>query len=213
MGKWKPHRNRITHQKRKYSMRKICEGTKRIHLWLLAGMMFFIITGCQATPEESAVVNKSKGLDDKMIAEPVKEGETTVIDIPEHWKVSEKRSADRVTISADMHMNEIEVGNLPVMEMKNHAMSQEELEKLVRYFTGDQILYQPYIDTRQDYESVIACIKNQEGAYADPILYSGYQSDIKYLENALELAPEENIFIRTDTIEFQKRQRIRHGRR
>lgn len=155
---------------------------------ILIGSILFSM-GCQATPEENAVVNKSAGLDEKVIAEPMKSNEKIIISIPEHWKALEKRSADRVTISVDLSMDEIEVGNLPVIEMKNHSMSKDDLEKLVEYFTGEQVLYQPYIDVKQDYEREIESIKKQEGAYADPILYSSYQSDIKSLESAVELAP------------------------
>ena len=172
---------------------------------ILIGSILFSM-GCQATPEENAVVNKSAGLDEKVIAEPMKSNEKIIISIPEHWKALEKRSADRVTISVDLSMDEIEVGNLPVIEMKNHSMSKDDLEKLVEYFTGEQVLYQPYIDVKQDYEREIESIKKQEGAYADPILYSSYQSDIKSLESAVELAPMVENSVKLQNIEFKKKE-------
>ncbi|MDO4339074.1 MAG: DUF6034 family protein [Eubacteriales bacterium] len=170
---------------------------------LLGGFTF--ISGCQPTPEESAVVSKLEGLDKESIAEPLKNDETVTIDIPQPWKVSEKRSADRVRIEADLRMDEIKVGNLPVMEMKNHEMSAEELEKLVEYFAGDEKLYQPETDTRKDYQKEIECIKNREGAYADPVLYSVYQSRVEGLEEALELAPEKESFTEINKIDFTEK--------
>ena len=36
------------------------------------------------------------------IAEPLKEGEKNMLDVPENWKFCELRSDDRVTIAADL---------------------------------------------------------------------------------------------------------------
>ena len=45
---------------------------------------------CQKTPEESAIVNKSDGLNQSAIAQKLQAGEERKTDIPQHWKVNEK---------------------------------------------------------------------------------------------------------------------------
>lgn len=52
------------------------------------------LTGCQKTPDQSAVVSKADGLSQEVIAEPLKEGEKNMLDVPENWKFCELRSDD-----------------------------------------------------------------------------------------------------------------------
>lgn len=169
----------------------------------IAGVIF--LTGCQTTPEKSSVAGRADGLDQEVTAEPLKEGETVRVALPDRWKDSEKRSNDRVILSADLTLDEITVGNLPVIEMENRALTDQELEHMVRYFAGEDTLYQPCIDTKQDYQEVIKRIREKSGAYAEPNLVSYYQSQVKYLENAAELAPEENFDVPLEKIRFQKK--------
>ena len=70
------------------------------------GILCVVLTGCQKTPEESAVVSKAEGLSASAIAEPLKEGETRETDIPAHWKMEELRNKDRMLICADLDMEE-----------------------------------------------------------------------------------------------------------
>lgn len=181
------------------------KGKNKIILVMLIGI--FVFSGCQKTPETSAVVSKVDGLPAESMTEAMAEGETTVISLPEQWSVSELRSNDRVTIQVDLPMGSIEVGNLPVIEMKNHSMTQEELQELVEYFIGDDTLYQIQGDTKQDYAEVIERIRNKEGAYADPNMLSYYTSKLTNLETALEMAEAEENLIEIEEISFQKNPR------
>lgn len=61
-------------------------------------------TGCQKTPEESAIVSKAEGLSESVIAKPMKEGETRTYDIPSHWTMEELRNKDRFLITADVEL-------------------------------------------------------------------------------------------------------------
>ena len=51
----------------------------------------------------------------------------------QHWKFEEKKSNDRVVIQADIKLGEQSIGNLPVIEMQNHELTQEELNGLIDY--------------------------------------------------------------------------------
>ena len=109
----------------------------------IAGVIF--LTGCQTTPEKSSVAGKADGLNQEVTAEPLKEGETVRVALPDRWKDSEKRSNDRVILSADLTLDEITVGNLPVIEMENRALTDQELEHMVRYFAGEDTFGRQYL--------------------------------------------------------------------
>ena len=100
--------------------------------FLLVG--FLMAGGCAKTPEKSAVASKADGFSEMSVAEPLKEGETKEIAVPGLWKMQEKRGNDRAIIQVELSMETPEVGNLPVLELQNHELTQEELEGLVNYF-------------------------------------------------------------------------------
>lgn len=97
----------------------------------MAGALCITLSGCQETPEESAVVSKADGISEAVVCESLKEGETRETDIPAHWEFEEKKSNDRVIIQADLNLVEQSIGNLPVIEMKSHELTQEEMKGLI----------------------------------------------------------------------------------
>ena len=79
------------------------------------GIACFVLTGCQKTQEESAVVSKEDGLSKNVIAKPLEAGETRKTDIPAHWQIEELRNKDRMLLQADLDLEEKKLGNLPVI--------------------------------------------------------------------------------------------------
>ena len=73
-----------------------------------------LLTGCQKTPDQSAVVSKAGGLSEDVIAEPLKDGETQTLDLPEHWDTTVTWSNDRGVFHADQKLESVTTGNLPV---------------------------------------------------------------------------------------------------
>lgn len=171
----------------------------------LALSFIFLLAGCQKTPDKNAVANKAGGLSKNVIAKPLKKGETSTVILPKTWKASEKRSNDRVTISANLPMKSVKAGNMPVLEMENHVMTQRELEKLVKHFAGDKPLYVPEKNTKEVYEKLKERIVNKEGAFADPVLASSNKSDSANLGKAIELAPDKTGGEQKAEVKFQKK--------
>ncbi|MDQ9825210.1 hypothetical protein RFZ44_18045, partial [Acinetobacter sp. 163] len=66
----------------------------------------------------------------------------------------------------DLELEKTDIQNLPVMEMKNKRLSEDELKKLVNYFAGEEECYQPQPYTKETYEHVISRIEKKEGFYA-----------------------------------------------
>ena len=157
------------------------------------GIACFVLTGCQKTPEESAVVSKEDGLSKNVIAKPLEAGETREMDIPAHWQMEELRNKDRMLLQADLDLEEKKLGNLPVIEMKNHVLTEEELKALVEYFTEGEKLYecQPY--TKDVYEEVISRIENGELKIKQSA------------ESGMELAPGKSALQEKKKIEFTTR--------
>lgn len=104
--------------------------TEKCILGMAVCMLCLAFSGCQETPEESAVVSKADGIGEGVIEQPLGEGEARETDIPEHWSFEEMKSNDRVKIWADLDLGNLEIGNLPVTEMKNHEISQAEFDML-----------------------------------------------------------------------------------
>ena len=173
---------------------------------ILCIVMIFALclSGCQKTPDQSSVASKADGLSEELIADTLGPGEKQDIELPEHWSASEKKSNDRVTISADLEMGKPEADNLPVVEMKNHSMTQKELEKLAAYFGEGEELYVPQADTKEVFQNVKERIDKKEGAYANPVL--GASLEIKSaLEEAIRLAPDSAEQDETAELKFQKK--------
>ena len=138
------------------------------------------------------MISKADGLSETSVAKPMKEGETREIEVPGQWKAQEKRGNDRVTMEAELEMETPRVGNLPVLELQNHELTQEELEELVSYFAEGEKLYVPRIANQDDYQEVIDRIDQKEGKYANPnlaVLYGQYK---EWYEKAATLAPEKD---------------------
>lgn len=162
---------------------------------ILAGVLILtgmtVCGGCRETPDESAVVSRKGGLREETTAEPLPEGEMKTVEMPQNWEQTETWNKDRWIFRADVELESFETGNLPVVEMKQHSMTQEELVKLTEYFSQGEELYLPFEITREVYQEKLDRIRGMEGVYAvytiDTIM--GYKADM--LEEALDLAPAE----------------------
>ena len=192
----KKKRDQRRDRKRAELLKKACVGI---------GIASFVLTGCQKTPEESAVVSKEDGLSKNVIAKPLEAGETREMDIPTHWQMEELRNKDRMLLQADLDLEEKKLGNLPVIEMKNHVLTEEELKALVKYFTEGEELYecQPY--TKDVYEEVISRIENGEGMYAASYHWLERLKIKQSAESGMELAPEKSALQEKKKIEFTTR--------
>lgn len=156
----------------------------------LAALCIVLLGGCQSTPEESAVVSRSEGLDPNSVAETLKSGEEISIEAPSHWSASKSGDNEKMTISANLDLEPIVVGNLPVLEMERHCMTEEELEKLVLHFSEGKELFKPQMNTKDIYQKVIDRMENQEGAYAEQAATLYYMELKKQLQEAKESAAE-----------------------
>ena len=113
-----------------------------------------LLAGCQKTPDQSAVVSKAGGLSEDVIADPLKDGETQTLNLPEHWDTTVTWSNDRGVFHADQKLESVTTGNLPVIEVSQKKLELEQLNGLISYFAGGEILYQTQELTREYYQNL-----------------------------------------------------------
>ena len=178
---------------------------KKSVLAIMVGALCIFLSSCQDTPEESSVVSKVDGISEAADCEPLKKGEKRETNVPTPWKFEEKKSNDRVVIQADILLGGQSIGNLPVIEMRNHELTQEVLNGLIDYFTDGEELYMPQMVTKDAYQEVLDRISSQEGSY----LPSAYSTSIAGIQTAtregMELAPDEASAPEKKEIIFQKK--------
>ncbi len=161
-----------------------------------------LLTGCQKTPDQSAVVSNAGGLSEDVIAEPLKDGETQTLDLPEHWDTTVTWSNDRGVFHADQKLESVTTGNLPVIEISQKKLELEQLKELISYFAGGEILYQTQELTREYYQNLLDKIKNMEGFYADNSVEYDLTELEKLVEEVLPLAPEQTPLQEIGQIEY-----------
>lgn len=168
--------------------KKIHRSVTALLLMLSMGML----AGCQKTPDDSAVANRAGGLPEDAVVEPLSEGETQTIELPDKWEQTEKWNKDRWIFETDVDLESIETGNLPVVEIEQRPMTQEELENLVDYFADGQELYKPLLTTKDEFQDKLDRIQNGEGIYAVYSIDTAFGVKKEQLEKGLAAAPETN---------------------
>ncbi len=161
-----------------------------------------LLTGCQKTPDQSAVVSKAGGLSEDVIADPLKDGETQTLNLPEHWDTTVTWSNDRGVFHADQKLESVTTGNLPVIEVSQKKLELEQLNGLISYFAGGEILYQTQELTSEYYQNLLDRIKNREGFYADNSVEYDLTGLEKLVEEVLPLAPEQTPLQEIGQIEY-----------
>lgn len=165
------------------------------------------LTGCQDTPEESAVVSKAEGLSEELIAEPLAEGESQRIELPDRWEETKKWNKDRWIFHTDLKLESVETGNLPIVEIEQYPMTQEELEKLTKYFADGQELYLPRPVSREECENKLNRIQNMEGVYSVYTIDMLMSDTANMLREGIELAqPESGLTDQKADLQFGPKQ-------
>ncbi len=159
-------------------------------------------TACQPTPETEVVVNKNEGvLESAISASPAP---TMGYEAPESWELEPFDAGDKLTVSVDAKVEMPDVNAFPVYEFVKGAYTQEQVDKIIDYFYGDQTLYnasqqltkseleERLVDAKRVHQE----IKNGATNEAGNVKYEESEEDIleviESLEQAIQTAPESN---------------------
>ena len=98
------------------------------------------LSGCQSTPEDAVVVDKSEGLPKESILEVDNENPKD-LGVPVFWEETLERHDGYVTINVECETNIGEIYNTPVYEYEMINLSNERLKELCAYFANGFQLY------------------------------------------------------------------------
>ncbi len=159
-------------------------------------------TACQPTPETPIVVNKNDGvLESAIAATPEPE---TRYEAPETWTLDAFEANAKLTVSADAQVDVPDTGAFPVYEIVKGQYTQEQVDKIIDYFFGDETLYeagQPQtkselqewlVRARLEYEERLAGATNEAGNVKYENTPEQMLESIKIIEEQIETAPETN---------------------
>lgn len=151
--------------------------------------IFFVLSACQKTPEEAAVVDRSGGLSEDNIL-PKEKDTPKNLEVPDHWQETLEEGDGFITLEADYDIVLPEVYNTPVVSYKITPVNNEMLRELCEYFADGDQLYEYRAMTKGELNIEKGKMENREGewAYYD---YSSLQNSITEMENLISKASEE----------------------
>ncbi len=159
----------------------------------LALLMLFVsvLTACQ--PAEPVVVNKAGG----SLATISRTEEPEVkYEAPARWNETVESEKPRIVFDNDIQLPETNV--YPVVKVEQLMFTQQQIDKLVKYFAGDKKLYLPHIRTKAEYDDEIADAKRGI-AYGEAVDPESAEAWAQELEKMRDAAPVDSPIIYTDT--------------
>ncbi len=115
---------------------------------------------------------------------------------PAHWRETVEGEKLRIVFDNDIQLPDTNV--YPVIKVETLAFSQQQIDKLVKYFAGDKKLYLPHIRTKAEYDDEIADAKRGI-AYGEVVDKESAEEWASELENMRRNAPDDSPIIYTDT--------------
>ncbi len=177
---------------------------------LLFAVMSLSASGCVETPEEDVVIKKSKTSLMETESEKLVEGEYKNLNSDDQWQESYSLLEGKLILEVDTKVEIDNIGNTPIIQMKRHVMSDKELEKLARFFAGENLILKDKGSTEDELENWITLIEGEEGEYGSP--YSKYKN-AEYISNlevlkglAIDGGSEEEVNLTFDYSEITERQ-------
>ena len=116
---------------------------------ILCGYLVMNLVGCQSTPEEAVVVDKSEGLPQESILEVDNENPKE-LEVPECWEEILEKDEGFIKLTADCEIEIPEVYSVPVYSYEMKKLTNKELSKLCDYFAGENELYREPLMTKAE---------------------------------------------------------------
>lgn len=171
-------------------------------------LLIICVVGCQPTPESSVVVFRGKGLPEGSIIDPVSLHDKKSINAPEIWKEhlilnqdSESDNEGKISLIADAVPLEIpDVSNIPVFELQQIPLSNEQLQDFVSYFSkGLDLLERTSSNlTKDELDILIYNMENKINYYRD-----FHPEDVlNRAKEVRETAPESVEYSPVNSVEF-----------
>ena len=152
-------------------------------------LILVCLCACQPNPEVPPMVNRSGGLPEGSVIDPLPEGEYKEIDAPKHWKETLFLDDEKIKLEIDADINFPQISNTPILEMRQVPFTEQKIEELIKYFVGDAPLYKPQPMTKGDLEILYSDMKNREGEFNSPYSRAIEKNKLR-VEELIELAAD-----------------------
>lgn len=196
----------------------------RIKVICLIILISLLLSACQATPQNSVVINKNDGKLEKIISSQAVDSEQTIIPdktdnknnesgdksetgvLSEKWSQTYNLQGLDCSINADIILPK--KTEFPVYKIKQREFDDQTIQKVMEYFIKDATGMRKTSPTKEELEEQLilakegAYIEDDNGARWEP--YKGQQEDIAKLEEQIKNSKEEVFSPVTDDIVLPK---------
>jgi uncharacterized protein YcfL len=166
---------------------------KKIFTILLAVIMASaLLAGCQATPKEPVVINK----DTEQLIEKAVDNEdnltlTQMLNAPERLELSATDGSGTVTVNADAEIIVPDAEGVSTTRVKKRDFTQEEADRIVEYFIGDNEFNTRYEAGYDDMVEMLMQFKTELAKETDPEKRAQLEQSIEKFESAGIIIPDE----------------------
>ncbi len=115
---------------------------------------------------------------------------------PAHWRETVEGEKLRIVFDNDVQLPD--TSTYPVIKVEPMAFSQQQIDKLVKYFAGDKKLFLPHIRTKTEYDDEIADAKRGI-AFGEAVDKESAEAWAQELEKMRAAAPDDSPIVYTDT--------------
>ena len=176
---------------------------RKKRLFAVLALGAFLLSGCQAAPEDQSVVSKNNGSFKSALTSTQAAEET----MPSHVQLAENFASTDGCVQFHMNIDQTLItGKMPVVEVVPSSITSEDMQRVAKALLGDVEFYEREPSSnpqysKSQYQQMLARLTpyaNTE-AMADLVgtdqaedMLDSVKQTIDYITNAMENAPEEN---------------------
>ena len=183
-------------------MSRSCLPMKRMGAVLFAGIMLLSAMGCQATPEEEAVVDRSDGGYEQVVRATTEPGEETATvshwEYPSHW-TEDIAVNDSLTISVDCDVEMGEGEEHPVYQIARRTIDGQFLYDAITAAWPDADGVREQQESREELLDWLKVVQRGALSGGDDDIgfapYEGQDEDIAEIQAKLEETPAESTYV------------------
>ena len=171
-----------------------------ISLLLVIFLISCFATACQLTPEKEIVINKGDGRLEDIIASTNSPLPKSNISSQNIWVEDVLNDDGEIFLKIDASINVPISSELPVIKIEPNGFTQEQVDKIIAYFSGGNPIYSGDVPLAKDkiaeiiikLESEYVKFKNGEEGFDDSITAESLKQQINNYKEMLATAPDTN---------------------
>ena len=182
---------------------------RKKRLFAVLALGAFLLSGCQAAPEEQSVVSKNDGSFKSALTSTQAAEET----MPSHVQLAENFASTDGSVQFHMNIDQTLItGNMPVVEVVPSSITSEDMQRVAKALLGDVEFYEREPSSNPQYSksqyqemitrlapySTLDAVTELVGIGKAEDTLESVKATIAWITEAMETAPEENPHVRCD---------------